>query len=96
MVSQFAPNKLTQFLVQDGKKFVIPAPTYDGISSSSDITPELCDNQFKVFDDRNRFKEVGGWSKLNEALTIPMVLVMSIWDDVGSQWHEHMFQEPLS
>ncbi|KAK0386021.1 hypothetical protein NLU13_5858 [Sarocladium strictum] len=81
VVTQFAPRKLTQFLVQNGKKFVIPSPTYDGISSSSDITPEFCDNQFEAFGDRNRFNEVGGWSKLDEALNLPMVLVMSIWDD---------------
>lgn len=82
-MSQFASNKLTQFLVQDGKKFVIPAPTYSGISTTSDITPTFCENQFKVFGDRNRFSEVGGWTKLNEALRIPMVLVMSIWNDVS-------------
>jgi cellulose 1,4-beta-cellobiosidase len=81
VVSQFSPNKLTQFLVQNGVKHVIPSPTYDGLPDSSDITPDFCDNQFEVFGDRNRFAEVGGWTALNEALTIPMVLVMSIWDD---------------
>ncbi|KAL2204605.1 glycoside hydrolase [Sarocladium strictum] len=81
VVSQFSPNKLTQFLVQDGVKHVIPSPTYDGLPDSSDITPDFCTNQFKVFDDRDRFAEVGGFTALNEALTIPMVLVMSIWDD---------------
>jgi cellulose 1,4-beta-cellobiosidase len=81
VVTQFAPNKLTQFLVQNNKKFVIPSPTYEGISDSSDITPEFCKNQFEVFGDRNRFDEVGGFPQLTKALNIPMVLVMSIWDD---------------
>lgn len=36
-----------------------------------------------VFDERNRFEEVGGYPALNEALALPMVLVMSIWNDVS-------------
>ena len=90
VVTQFAPNKLTQFLVQNNKKFVIPSPTYEGISDSSDITPEFCKNQFEVFGDRNRFDEVGGFPQLTKALNIPMVLVMSIWDDV-SDHHKRSF-----
>lgn len=37
----------------------------------------------KAFGDRDRFEEVGGFAQLNKALTVPMVLVMSIWDDVS-------------
>ena len=73
---------MSQFFVQDGNKIEIPGPTYEGLPDSADITPEYCDNVFTVFDDVNRFNEVGGWPALNEALNIPMVLVMSIWDDV--------------
>ncbi len=84
VVTQFQKNKLTQFFVQNGKKIVIPAPTFDGIpKESSSITPEFCTAQFKAFDDRDRFAEVGGFDQLNSALTVPMVLVMSIWDDVS-------------
>jgi cellulose 1,4-beta-cellobiosidase len=75
---------LTQFFVQNGERIEIPAPTYEGISDSSAITPELCTNQFTVFDDFSRFEEVGGFPQLNEALAVPMVLVMSIWDDVSN------------
>lgn len=82
-MTQFAQNKLSQFLVQNGKKFVIPGPTDTSISSTSDITPDFCSKVFTTFDDRNRFEEVGGWKNLNAALDIPMVLVMSIWDDVS-------------
>ncbi|RYP67252.1 hypothetical protein DL771_007341 [Monosporascus sp. 5C6A] len=81
VVTRFERDKMTQFFVQDGKKIEIPAPTYDGLPASSAITPEFCDNQFKVFGDRNRFSEVGGFPQLNSALQMPMVLVMSIWDD---------------
>jgi cellulose 1,4-beta-cellobiosidase len=81
VVTSFANNKLSQYLVQNGKKFVIPGPTDTSISSTSDITPDFCDNVYASFGDRNRFKEVGGFTALNAALDIPMVLVMSIWDD---------------
>ena len=74
---------MSQFFVQGGKKIEIPAPTFEGISDSANITPELCTNSQKVFGEFNRFDDVGGWAPLNEALRIPMVLVMSIWDDVS-------------
>ena len=75
---------MSQFFVQDGKNIEIPPPSVDGVpAESSAITPEFCDAQFKAFDDRNRFSEVGGFDQLNQALALPMVLVMSIWDDVS-------------
>ncbi|KAK3373200.1 glycoside hydrolase [Lasiosphaeria ovina] len=82
VVSRFEKNKLTQFMVQGGKKIEIPAPKIDGVpSDSSAITPEFCEAQPKAFGDRNRFSEVGGFDQLNQALSVPMVLVMSLWDD---------------
>jgi cellulose 1,4-beta-cellobiosidase len=81
VVTQFQTDKITQFFVQDGKKISIPPPADSSISSSSAITPEFCTNQFKAFGDRDRFSEVGGFPQLNKALSVPMVLVMSIWDD---------------
>ncbi|KAI1655218.1 glycoside hydrolase family 7 protein [Daldinia decipiens] len=81
VVTQFAKDKLTQFFVQDGKKIEIPGPKIDGFPATSDITPEYCTAEFGVFGDRDRFKEVGGFDQLNSALGLPMVLVMSIWDD---------------
>jgi cellulose 1,4-beta-cellobiosidase len=82
VVTRFEENKMSQYFIQGGQKIEVPAPTFEGIpQESSAITPELCEAQFKVFDDRDRFNEVGGWSKLNDALRIPMVLVLSLWDD---------------
>ncbi|KAK3988911.1 glycoside hydrolase [Cladorrhinum sp. PSN332] len=82
VVSRFSDNKLEQFFVQNNRKIEVPAPTWDGIpNDSSHITPEFCTAQFKVFEDRDRFAEVGGFAQLNAALRVPMVLVMSIWDD---------------
>lgn len=81
VVTRFETNKVSQFFVQGGKKIEIPGSTYEGLPASSNITPEFCANQFKTFGDRDRFSEVGGFDQLNNAFKVPMVLVMSIWDD---------------
>ncbi|KAK0646816.1 putative cellulose 1, 4-beta-cellobiosidase [Cercophora newfieldiana] len=82
VVSQFRPDRLSMFFVQDGKKIEMPPPNWDGIpNDTSDLTPEFCSAAPAVFGDRDRFEEVGGFAQLNAALRIPMVLVMSIWDD---------------
>jgi len=84
VVSQFRDDKLTMFFVQDGKKIEMPPPKWDGIpQDSGDLTPEFCSAAPAVFGDRDRFEEVGGFPQLNAALRIPMVLAMSIWDDVS-------------
>jgi hypothetical protein len=89
-VTQFQENKLTQFFVQGGKKIEIPASTWDGVpQDSAALTPELCEAMPKAFGDRDRFAEVGGFDQLNVALGVPMVLVMSIWDDVGYPLQTH-------
>jgi len=81
VVTQFTSTKLTQFFVQGGKKIPIPAPAFDGFPKEGSITPEYCTAMFKVFGDRDRFSEVGGFPQLAKALQLPMVLVLSIWDD---------------
>jgi cellulose 1,4-beta-cellobiosidase len=82
VVSQFTSTGLTQFFVQDGVRIDPPAPTWEGLPNSSEINDELCSNVFNVFNDYDRFAEIGGWSILQDALSKPMVLVMSIWADV--------------
>lgn len=59
----------------------MPETTVEGVSGNQ-LTEEFCRDQFVAFDDRDRFNEVGGWEKMNEALRSPWVLVMSLWDDV--------------
>lgn len=81
VVTQFKANNLTQFFVQNGKKITIPGPTIAGFPAGSSITPAYCTAEFSVFGDRARFTEVGGFNQVNAALSLPMVLVMSIWDD---------------
>ncbi|KAI6366855.1 hypothetical protein MCOR25_005071 [Pyricularia grisea] len=81
VVTRFERDALTQFFVQNNKRIDMPVPTIEGLPATGAITAEYCTNVFNVFNDRNRFEEVGGWSQLQQALSLPMVLVMSIWDD---------------
>ncbi|WDK13041.1 glycosyl hydrolase family 7 [Colletotrichum graminicola] len=80
VVTQFSSNKVQQYFVQNGAKINMPNSTVSGVSGNA-VTPDFCANQFKVFGDRDRFSEVGGWSKLNSAFDGKWVLVMSLWDD---------------
>jgi cellulose 1,4-beta-cellobiosidase len=81
VVTQFTATSLTQFFIQDGQRFDIPTPKYDGVPNSSQITQEFCDNIFNVFTEHDRYTEVGGWPAMVDALSVPHVLVMSIWAD---------------
>ncbi|KAI1822789.1 glycoside hydrolase family 7 protein [Xylaria intraflava] len=82
VVSQFQENNFTQFFVQNGQRIDIPGPVLSGMpESSASITPDYCQAEFSVTGDRNRFDEVGGWSTLNQIISEPMVLVLSMWDD---------------
>ncbi|KFH44057.1 Exoglucanase-like protein [Hapsidospora chrysogenum ATCC 11550] len=83
VVTQFEAQNLHQFFIQDGTKIEIPGPTWSGLpADSSDINPALCDALFDVFEeDTDRYADVGGWTAMEEALSLPMVLVMSIWAD---------------
>ncbi|GKT56113.1 exoglucanase 1 [Colletotrichum tofieldiae] len=80
VVTQFSNNKVQQYFVQNGAKINMPNSTISGVSGNA-VTPDFCTSQFKAFGDRDRFSEVGGWSKLNSAFGGKWVLVMSLWDD---------------
>ncbi|KAH7303444.1 cellobiohydrolase [Stachybotrys elegans] len=81
VVTQFTASSLTQFFIQGGQRIDIPAPTFEGFPDSSEINAEFCDANFQVFDEYDRYNEVGGWPAMEEALSVPHVLVLSIWAD---------------
>lgn len=82
VITRFEQDAMYQVFIQDGKTIEVPAPNMEGIPSDSNkINAAFCTAAPTVFDDRNRFDEIGGYSQLTEALAIPMVLVMSIWSD---------------
>lgn len=75
---------MSQVFIQDGVTIEVPVPNVEGIPSDTNtINPEFCEAAPIAFDDFDRFGEVGGYPVLNDALGLPMVLVMSIWSDVS-------------
>jgi cellulose 1,4-beta-cellobiosidase len=81
VVTQFTATDLTQFFIQNGQRIDIPTPKFDNLPNSSKITQELCDGLFNVFDEFDRYADVGGWPAMVDALSVPHVLVLSIWAD---------------
>ncbi|KXH35616.1 glycosyl hydrolase family 7 [Colletotrichum salicis] len=81
VITRFAPDRMYQVFIQDGNTIEVPGAKWEGVPETSEITPEYCERQFAVFNERDRFNEVGGYPQLNAALNIPMTLVMSIWSD---------------
>jgi cellulose 1,4-beta-cellobiosidase len=83
VVTQFIGEPLTEikrFYVQNGK--VIPnSETQIPGTTGNSITTEFCDAQKTAFGDNNVFDSHGGLSKIGDALSAGMTLVMSIWDD---------------
>ncbi|KFA71473.1 hypothetical protein S40288_08013 [Stachybotrys chartarum IBT 40288] len=80
VVTQFSRDRLAQFFIQDGQRYDPPSSTYD-VPDTPDVTQEFCDAVFDAFGDHNRYAEVGGWSAMEDALSVPHVLVLSIWAD---------------
>jgi cellulose 1,4-beta-cellobiosidase len=84
VVTRWTEDKITQFLIQDGKKFDIPAPTWEGLPQDAGLSRDMCVKQPLVFGERDTMAENGGWSVHNrQLLNQPMVLVMSIGADVS-------------
>lgn len=81
VVTQFESQSLHQFFIQDGQKIEMPNANHEGLPETNEVSPEICDVLFDVFDDYDRYTEVGGWTAMEDALSKPMVLVMSIWAD---------------
>jgi cellulose 1,4-beta-cellobiosidase len=88
VVTRFQEDGITRFFVQNGTKIEAPASTWPDMPKSASISSEYCDAKANALmatsaSERNLFKEIGGGAKLIETLKTPMVLVMSILDDVG-------------
>lgn len=75
-------SEIKRFYVQNGKVVPNSESTVPGVSGNS-ITSDFCTKQKSVFGDRDSFTENGGLSQMGSAVASPMVLVMSLWDDVS-------------
>lgn len=64
----------------------MPTPTWEGMPKENGLSAEMCSAQPVVFDERSIFDENGGWDAyVEQVLEQPMVLTMSIDDDVCSR-----------
>jgi cellulose 1,4-beta-cellobiosidase len=80
--SNGALSEIKRFYVQNGKVIPNSQSTIAGVSGNS-ITADYCSAQKSVFGDTNSFADKGGMSGSSSMLAKPMVLVMSLWDDVS-------------
>lgn len=75
-------SEIKRLYVQDGKVIANSDSKIEGTSGNS-VTEEFCTAQKVAFGDEDDFKAKGGYSQMSDALAAPMVLVMSLWDDVS-------------
>lgn len=78
---------IQRFYVQNGVVFANSQSNLAGAGGNS-ITQAFCDGKNVVFGDDPAFNQLGGLAQLGAAVSQPMVLVMSIWDDVSEH---HIF-----
>lgn len=77
-------SEIKRFYVQNGKAIPNSESDIAGVSGNS-ITQGYCDAQKKAFGDRGSFNAKGGMKGMTSAIAKPMVLVMSLWDDVSQR-----------
>lgn len=75
-------SEIKRLYVQNGKVIANAQSAVEGNEGNS-VTSEFCSAQKSVFGDEDDFTAKGGWSGMSDALAAPMVLVMSLWDDVS-------------
>jgi cellulose 1,4-beta-cellobiosidase len=81
VVTQFRPSGVTQYFIQDGKRIETPGPSYPDFPEQSGLNEDYCQALPYAFNELDRFNQVGGFHKHNEALSRPMVLTLAITDD---------------
>ncbi|KAG7422289.1 putative exoglucanase type C [Fusarium sp. MPI-SDFR-AT-0072] len=73
-------SEITRLYVQNGKVIANSESKIAGNPGSS-LTSDFCSKQKSVFGDIDDFSKKGGWNGMSDALSAPMVLVMSLWHD---------------
>ena len=74
---------IRRFYVQNGKVIPNSQSTIEG-NPGNQIDEAFCKAQKVAFGDDDRFSNKGGLKQFTKAVAAPMVLVMSLWDDVSS------------
>ncbi|KAI1259186.1 glycosyl hydrolase family 7 protein [Xylariaceae sp. FL1019] len=85
VVTQFieeggALASINRFYIQDGEVIANSESAVPDVTGNS-LTEEYCDAEHEAFGGTYSFSDHGGWAGFSDAISQPMVLVMSIWDD---------------
>ncbi|TEA19471.1 Exoglucanase 1 [Colletotrichum sidae] len=72
-------DEISMYFVQGGRRIEMPESAY--VPGHNSVSAGFCDAVEDVFGDSGKFAEVGGLARMADALSKPMVLVMSLWDD---------------
>ncbi|KAF6810005.1 cellulose -beta-cellobiosidase [Colletotrichum plurivorum] len=72
-------EEISMYFIQGGQKIQMPESVH--VPGFNSVSGEFCDAVKDVFGDSGKFQEVGGLPQMADALSKPMVLVMSLWDD---------------
>ena len=83
VVTRFEEATVSQFFIQDGNRIEPPTADVEGVPETNTINEEYCSASSFVFGTRDEFAEVGGIDSQNDMLNRPLVLAMSIYDDVS-------------
>ncbi|KIP07351.1 carbohydrate-binding module family 1 protein [Phlebiopsis gigantea 11061_1 CR5-6] len=76
-----ALSEIRRIYVQNGKVIQNSNVNIPGIDAVNSITEDFCTQQKSVFGDTNYFDQKGGLKQVGEALSVGMVLSLSLWDD---------------
>jgi len=76
-----ALSKINRIYVQNGQVIQNSETNFPGMTATNSITDQFCNDQKKLFGDRNDFEAKGGLKGVGGSLDRGMVLVLSLWDD---------------
>lgn len=77
--------EIKRYYVQGGKVIPNSDSAIEGNGGNS-ITPEFCKTQKTAFGEEDHFNIQGGFPQFSKGVGGPMVLVMSLWDDVSVEF----------
>jgi len=74
-------SEIRRIYLQNGKVIPNSQVNFPGIKTYDSVSDAYCNDQKKLFGDRNDFEAKGGLKSLGDTLDRGMVLVLSLWDD---------------
>jgi cellulose 1,4-beta-cellobiosidase len=86
-------GEIRRLYVQGGKIIQNTVSKVPGVTETSAISDNFCEEQKTVFGDRKHFLELGGMEQMGASLARVHVLALSVWDDhaVNMLWLDSTF-----